>query len=220
MTFVEHLKRREISGIRVFGDSITAGFNASEPHLAWPALFAIEVGSVPVRNLAIAGTVLQGSPLADGEARPANGVGRFTEALLDTEHRDAILILYGYNDARYAKAPNSINVGNFRRDYARILGRLIAAGHADRLAIGSPPYIPEAGLSVGSVGFTGQSRQGFEAYVRATAELAQSHDIFYAPVYERMKSFDDGTLASPDIIHPNDAGHQIISQAFRHAARF
>ena len=219
MTFAGHLKSQRISGIRVFGDSITAGFAASQPHLAWPALFAVEMDALPLRNHAIPGTVLQASRLADGNARPDNGVGRFAEALLNTPHRDAILILYGYNDARYTAAPDSMNARNFSRDYAKMLERLIEAGHAERLAIGSPPYIPEAGLSVGSAGFTGQTRRGFEAYVRTVRDLARRFDIFYAPVYERMKASGDGTLASPDITHPNDAGHRVICDVFCNAAR-
>jgi len=142
MTFAEHLKSLGFSGIRVFGDSISAGFNASHPHLAWPALFAAELSALTLRNHAIPGTVLQASPLADGKARADNGVSRFAGALLDAPHRDAILILYGYNDARYMAAPDSMNAKSFSRDYANMLERLIEAGHAERLAIGSPPYIP------------------------------------------------------------------------------
>ena len=217
MTLGEHLKSLEISGIRVFGDSITAGFNASQPHLAWPALFAVEIDGFPIRNHAIPGTVLQGSRLADGKPRPDNGIGRFAKALLDTPHRDAILILYGYNDARYTAAPETMNVRNFIRDYTRMLEKLIEAGHRERLVIGSPPYIPDAGLSVGSAGFTGQTRAGFEAYAEAVKALAERFQVFYAPVYEKMKAQGDGTLASPDLTHPNDAGHRVIFEAFRDA---
>ncbi|MFB9947883.1 SGNH/GDSL hydrolase family protein [Rhizobium puerariae] len=218
MKFAEHLKSLEISGTRVFGDSITAGFNANQPHLAWPALFAAEVDGFPIRNHAIPGTVLQGSRLADGKPRPDNGIGRFRQALVDTPpHHDAILILYGYNDARYTSAPETMNVRNFSRDYAQMLEELVRAGHAKRLAIGSPPYIPDAGFSVGSTGFSGQTRSGFEDYAEAVRKLAQSFSIFYAPVYERMKAEGDGVLASPDLTHPNDAGHRVIFEAFRDA---
>ncbi len=218
MIFAEHLKSLSISGTRVFGDSITAGFNASRPELAWPALFAGAVDGFPIRNHAIPGTVLQGSRFAEGKPRPNNGVGRFFESLLDRPHEDAILILYGYNDARYTAAPETMNVAGFVRDYSRILKALIAAGHGQRIAIGSPPYIPDAGFSVGSEGFTGQTRQGFERYVEAVRELARQFPVFYAPVYERMMEHGDGLLASPDITHPNDSGHRVIFEAFRDAA--
>jgi hypothetical protein len=163
MRFAEHLKSLAISGTRVFGDSITAGFNASRAELAWPALFASAVEGFPIRNHAIPGTVLQGSKLVDGKPRPNNGVGRFVQALLDRPHEDAILILYGYNDGRYTAAPETMSVAGFVRDYSRILKELIAAGHGQRIAIGSPPYIPDVGFSVGSAGFTGQTREGFRA---------------------------------------------------------
>ncbi|SEI11779.1 Lysophospholipase L1 [Rhizobium tibeticum] len=219
MRFGEHLKSLGISGTRVFGDSITAGFNASQPHLAWPALFAAKVNGFPIRNHAIPGTILQGSRLADGKLRPDNGIGRFENALLNAPHRDAILILYGYNDARYTAAPDTMNVRNFTRDYAKMLEKLIEAGHAERLAIGSPPYIPDAGLSVGSTGFTSQTRMGFEGYVEVVRELSQRFSLFYAPVYESMKTHGDGDLASADLVHPSDAGHRAIFDAFINAVR-
>ncbi|WP_245571426.1 SGNH/GDSL hydrolase family protein [Neorhizobium alkalisoli] len=215
----DHLKSRGISGVRVFGDSITAGFNATQPDLAWPALFAAAVGGLPIRNQAIPGTVLQGSCLADGKPRPDNGIGRFENALLDAPHCDAILILYGYNDARYTAAPDTMNLRNFTGDYANMLERLIEAGHAERLAIGSPPYIPDAGFLVGSAGFTGQTRNGFESYVEVVHMLARRFSLFYAPVYETIKACGDGALASADLIHPNDAGHRAIFGAFMEADR-
>ncbi|MDR6817708.1 lysophospholipase L1-like esterase [Neorhizobium sp. 2083] len=214
MTFREHLKSLGISGTRVFGDSITAGFNATRSECAWPGLLAETVDGFPIRNHAIPGTVLQGSRLADGKPRPDNGVDRFDAALLDRPHQDAILILYGYNDARYTAAPETMNVAGFVRDYTRILEALVAAGHRGRIAIGSPPSLPDAGLSVGSAGFTGQTREGFEAYVGAVKELAERFSVFYAPVYESMIVFGDGALASPDITHPNDEGHRVIFEAF------
>lgn len=219
MALGEHLKTLGISGIRVFGDSITAGFNASRPHLAWPALFAAATDGFPIRNHAIPGTVLQGSRLADGKPRPDNGVSRFARTLLDAPHRDAILILYGYNDARYTAAPETMNVAGFVRDYTRLLQALIAAGHAERIAIGSPPYIPDAGFSTGSPGFTGQTRQGFEDYVEAVRKLAATFHVHYAPVYEQMKAHGDEALASSDLTHPNDAGHRVIFEAFLKAER-
>ncbi|MFA1673421.1 SGNH/GDSL hydrolase family protein [Rhizobium mongolense] len=217
MQFGDHLKSLGISNIRVFGDSITAGLKASQPHLAWPPLFAAEVDGLPIQNHAVPGTVLQGSRLADGKPRPDNGLGRFKRALLAGPHRDAILILYGYNDARYTAAPETMNVRNFTRDYARMLEKLIEAGHGERLAIGSPPYIPDAGFLVGSAGFMGQTRTGFEGYVEVVRMLARRFSLFYAPVYESMKAHGDGVLASADQIHPSDAGHRAISGAFINA---
>lgn len=217
MYFADRMKSLHPPAIRIFGDSISAGFNASAPELAWPALFAAEINGVRVLDHAIPGTVLQGSRLADGKVRPDNGTGRFEQALLEGPHDDAILILYGYNDARYTAAPLTMNVANFSRDYEAMLARLAEAGHADRLVIGSPPYIPDAGFSVGTAGFTGQTRKGFEDYVDAVRRLAMRFSIFYAPVYERMRMHPDGDLASTDLVHPNDAGHRVTFEAFRDA---
>jgi lysophospholipase L1-like esterase len=112
-----------------------------------------------------------------------------------------------------------MNVRNFSRDYATMLEKLIAAGHAERLAIGSPPYLPDAGFLVGSTGFTSQTRMGFEGYVEVVRKLARRFSLFYAPVYENMKAHGDGDLTSADMVHPNDAGHRAIFDAFTNADR-
>jgi hypothetical protein len=51
--------------------------------------------------------------------------------------------------------------------------------------------------------------------VETVRDLVTQFSVFYAPVYEMMAEFGDGALASSDITHPNDAGHQVIAQAFR-----
>jgi lysophospholipase L1-like esterase len=204
----------------VFGDSITVGLNASRPELAWPMLLAAEAGGLAVRNAAISGTILQGGAMADGLPRPDNGIGRYRAALLGEARADVVAILYGYNDGRYTAAPQSLNVEGFGRDYAALIEGLLAAGYrASDIAVGSPPYPCEAGFAVGSAGFTGQTRAGFERFVAVVGEIAERYGVFYAPVYEAMAAYPDGALASGDVTHPNDAGHRVIADAFSGAGR-
>jgi len=218
--YVESLRGRGARSLAVFGDSITVGLNASSEEASWPGILAASAGIVEVRNRAISGTILQGSSMANGAPRPDHGRGRYAEALLGEDRADAIAILYGYNDARYIAAPQSINPERFRRDYSQILQGILAAGYdPTSVAIGSPPYIPTMGFGVGSEGFAGQTRSGFEHYVQVVRELAAQFSVFYAPVYERMAAYGDGVLASPDITHPNDAGHRVIAHAFIEAIR-
>jgi lysophospholipase L1-like esterase len=213
LDFATRLAETGARSLAVFGDSITVGVAASRPELAWPQRFARGVGLGAVHNHAISGTVLQGSLLADGKPRPDNGINRY-RVLLEPEQADAVAILYGYNDARYTAALATMNPEGFRRDYETLLRALTDSPYAGRVAIGSPPYIPTRGFAVGSAGFTGQTRAGFEAYVDVVRELAQNFGVFYAPVYETMREHGDGALASPDITHPNDAGHAAIAAAF------
>jgi lysophospholipase L1-like esterase len=213
LDFATRLAEAGACSLTVFGDSITVGVAASRPELAWPQRFARGAGLGEVRNHAISGTVLQGSLLADGRPRPDNGISRY-RVLLEPAPAHAVAILYGYNDARYTVAPATMNPENFRRDYEVLLQALADSSYAGRIAIGSPPFIPTRGFGVGSAGFTGQTRAGFEAYVDVVRELAQKFGVFYAPVYEAMREHGDGALASPDITHPNDAGHAAIAAAF------
>lgn len=215
MIFSTALRGAGARSLAVFGDSITVGLNASRVELSWPMLLAADAGISDLRNRAISGTILQGGAMADGHPRPDNGLGRYRAALIESGRSDGLAILYGYNDARYIGAPDNLNAEAFRADYRAMLESLLAAGYAaEQIVLGSPPYASDTGLNVGSVGFTGQSRAGFERYVRVVEELAGAFGLYYAPVYERMAEQPDGALASPDITHPNDGGHRIIARAF------
>jgi lysophospholipase L1-like esterase len=146
-------------------------------------------------------------------------VGRYRDALLG-DRAEALAILYGYNDGRYTGAPATLNAQAFRRDYAEMLVGLLEGGFtAGSIVIGSPPCPSERGLGVGSAGFTGQTRIGFERYVEAARSLAAEFGVYYAPVYEVMRDYREGVLMSDDVTHPNDAGHAVIGTAFRLAMR-
>lgn len=216
-SFGKRCRRTGVETVAMFGDSITAGLAASAPDRAWTALFAAAAG-IRAIDRALPGTVLQNSADASGAPRPDNGLARCTRDLL-VDPADAICILYGYNDARYTGAPETFNPAAFERDMRILIGRLLAAGYAPAaIAIGSPPYPCDAGLQVGSSGFTGQSRAGFLAYVAAIGAVAGEFGLAYAPVYERMAERPDGSLASADITHPNNEGHALIARAFLDAA--
>ncbi len=217
MTLLERLKALNVGSLAAFGDSITVGLAASHPDKSWVNVLALKAGIATIHNAALSGTVLQGTSQADGAPRPGNGISRFEAKLLRPTPAGALVILYGYNDARHVGAPRTMNVANFAQTYRSILAVLLDNGFRDRLAIGSPPYPSTKGLSVGSAGFAGQTRDDFEAYVAATWQIAGEFGVFYAPVYERMRTHGDGSLASADITHPNDHGHDVIARAFAEA---
>jgi lysophospholipase L1-like esterase len=216
-SFGDAVRRRHVRTLAAFGDSITEGAGGSSPASAWASLLALGLGARLI-NRGRGGTVLQSTPVRDG--RGGSGVSRFRQDLLADDRADCVAILYGYNDARYTGDPARFNVEAFVRDYRIVLGGLLDSGFTrECVCIGSPPYIPDLGLGRGSPGFSGQTRGGFEAYVEAVRSVAAEFGVFYAAVYEAMAREPDGSLASADLVHPNDRGHGLIATAFAAAVR-
>jgi lysophospholipase L1-like esterase len=217
-TFAEHWQGRARS-LAVFGDSITAGSEASVPQHSWANLLADRLGVARLDNRGISATVLQNSPDATGRPRADNGLSRYARDLLAAERADLIAMLYGFNDARYTAAPATLNHDGFRRDYVALIEGLLAAGvAADAICLGSPPHIPDAGFAVDAEnGFAGQSRVEFQRYVRTVELIARDAGTYYAPVNEWMGAKGADRLVSADHVHPNDAGHARIAEAFADA---
>jgi lysophospholipase L1-like esterase len=205
--------------LATFGDSITFGMSATTPERSWASLLAVRLDCALV-NKGIPGTVMQNSPAMGGAPRPNNGWSRHKADLLGAERADCIAILYGFNDARYVGAPETFSIEGFIRDYRDVLGNLVAAGiRPEMVCLGSPPHIPNAGFAVGSEGFTGQTRERFQAHVEAVEAIARQFGVFHAPVNERMGTEGGDALVSDDMVHPNDEGHAKIAEIFAAAER-
>jgi lysophospholipase L1-like esterase len=218
--FADHARARGATSLATFGDSITEGMSATTPEHRWANRLAALLGVPVLRNKGIAGTVMQQSPMADGQPRPNNGRGRYERDLLGAECADLVAILYGFNDARYIGAPATFHHEHFVRDYREVLAGLLAAGFAPSdICIGSPPHIPDAGFAVGTAGFTGQKRPEFQRYVGTVKAIARETGCFYAPVNERMGAEGGDALLSEDHVHPNDAGHAKIAEIFADATQ-
>ncbi|WP_309083732.1 SGNH/GDSL hydrolase family protein [Chelativorans sp.] len=218
--FAEHVRKRGARSLATFGDSITEGMSASAPEKRWANLLATFLRVDRLANKGIAGTVMQQSPMADGKPKPNSGRARYERDLLGSDRADVIAILYGFNDARYIGAPETFHHANFVRDYKEVLAGLFAAGYRpEDICIGSPPHIPDAGFHVGTAGFTGQTREAFQAYVETVKQIAREAGTFYAPVNERMGAEGGDLLLSEDHVHPNDAGHAKIAEIFADATR-
>jgi len=218
-SFMGHVRASGATSLATFGDSITEGMSASAPEHRWANRLAATLG-VRLHNKGIAGTTMQNSPIATGEPKPNNGRSRYERDLLGPDRADVIAILYGFNDARYIGAPETFNMDGFLRDYRDVLTGLLGAGYLpESLCLGSPPHIADAGFSVGSEGFTGQTRAQFQTYVEAVKALAEEFGTFYAPVNERMQREGGDALLSDDYVHPNDEGHAKIAQIFASATR-
>lgn len=219
-SFAETARRLGARSLAVFGDSITEGMSASRPELRWADRLAAIIGTPVLFNRGIGGTVMQQSPMADGRAKSNSGRARFERDLLGEERADVIVIAYGFNDARYVGAPETFGHDNFVRDYREVLAGLFDGGYSgERLCLCSPPHIPDAGFSVGTPGFAGQSRQEFQRYVGTVKALAAEAKSFYARLNERMGRESGDALISPDHVHPNDLGHAKIAEIVAAAER-
>lgn len=217
-TFLARWQGRARS-LATFGDSITQALHIADMEARWPNLLARMLG-VRLDNRGLSATVMQASPDATGLPRAGNGRGRYEADLLGENRCDLVAILYGTNDARYTAAPSGFSRGNFERDYREVLDGLFRAGYGpEAVVIGSPPYLPDAGFSVGAEeGFAGQSRAEFQRYTSSVRNIAQAAGVFYAPVNERT-SMDGDALILADHVHPNDRGHAKIAESFAAAFR-
>ena len=207
------------ASIVVFGDSITAGQNASTNPNRWSDIVASSLGAT-LLNQGIAGTVLQNSNDSGGSARTNNGRDRYNSALLGGNKKEMCIIAYGFNDARYIGAPATFNRANYENDYREILTGLIAGGYgADDIVIVSPYYITDTGLATGSTGFAGQTRSVFETFVDTAKNLAAEFGTYYCDTYVAMRDNGGATLIDTDNIHPKNNGHAIIAATILAAKR-
>ncbi len=204
--------------LAVFGDSITVGMNASPIATnSWANIYST-TNSYTLNNKGISGTVLQNSLDSTSSPRANNGRDRFVSALLGANRSDKYVIMYGLNDLRYT-ASTDFNVNNYRHDYAEILSGLIRNGISPTdIVLASPTWIPDAGYSSGSAGFTGSNRTIHESYVAAVASLALEYGTKYVDTYTLMRdSATPSTLIDVDNIHPNNTGHAFIANAVQTA---
>lgn len=197
----------ELTGI---GDSFTVGANATTAANRYLNRVAAALGAT-VTNLAQGGRILQNSPMADGFPQTNNCRDRFRTVVTGAEHKEFVLIAYGFNDARYTAAPASVNAANYQNDYREVLVGLLCDGYRrDQILVVGPHYITDTGLQTGSEGFTGQTRTGFEEYVTAAQAVAAEFGVLYFDSYAYMRDNGGASLISDDNIHPNDQGHEVI----------
>lgn len=196
-------RKTALSGV-FFGDSITAGVGASVTANRWSSLLSSRMG-ITENNKGISGSVLQNTaPVQSG-----NGRDRY---LVDVYNQRPwrIFILYGINDIRY-NSPDWTPAA-FQNDLQEVVSGLISGGvNADDIILGSPPfvtgYIPSAPYDGGSI-----SRH--LAHVAAVAAVATNSGTRYVDVYRWMMNNGGAALVSNDTVHPNDAGHLQIANAF------
>ncbi|MFC7053806.1 SGNH/GDSL hydrolase family protein [Hansschlegelia quercus] len=204
-----------VTTLVAMGDSITAGVAASAPANSWVSKVAALLGATAT-NAGVNGTVLQNSADSGGSPRADNMRDRYAAQMTGASKKALAIIAGGLNDARYTAAPATMNVANYINDYREMLTGLVNGGYpANRIVIVTPHWMPDAGFSNGTTGFTAQTRSGYETYVKAAKDLAREFGCYLADSFAAMQSAAANGVAimDADAIHPNDAGHDVIMQA-------
>ena len=194
----QKLRAGEKVKIVAFGDSITAGGNASEPGLIFWERWASALrkryphASIETTNGATGGdTTVQ-------------GLQRLQEKVL-REKPDLVLIGFGMND--HNREGFGVPLDAFTGNLRTMISRVRAATSAEIVLFSAFPPNPK--WHYGS--------HNMEAYADATERVAREERCAYADVYHlwmtaaaRKKPED---LLANNINHPNDYGHWIYFQA-------
>lgn len=178
--------------IVAFGDSITAGGDATRPELVFWRRWAedLQRKHPAARIAAING--------ATGGDSTRQGLARLTNKVID-QRPDLVLLAFGMNDHNRGGVP----IPEFEANLKELISRIRAANGAEIVLCSAFP--PNPHWRFGS--------HRMDEYAAATERVARETEAAFADVYrnwqtiaERKKPED---LLGNDINHPNDFGHWI-----------
>ena len=203
-----------------FGDSVMVGSFASIPALQNINLFATGKSAGTPLNKGVGGTWITNLPsVATAPAATVdNGRDRFQADLMKANKRDSLVINYGFNDSRYTQLPHATMLAAFIEDYREVLNGLIIDGYKpEKIMLGNMYCLSDARLANTD---PDQTRAQYEAFVNGIEALAKEYGTFFAPTYQRMNANGGpAALIGGDDLHPNDAGHGVIADAYLAAVR-
>ena len=196
----QKLEAGEKVRIVAFGDSITAGGDASEPGLIfWERWAAALRGKYPRASI-------ETTNGATGGDATVQGLQRLQEKVLQ-QKPDLVLIGFGMND--HNREGYGVPLDKFVENLRTMIGRIRADPGAEVLLFSAFPPTPK--WHFGS--------HNMEAYAEATERVAREEHCAYADVYHfwmslaaRKKPED---LLANNINHPNDFGHWIYFEALK-----
>lgn len=205
-TLADSYRAYSITG---FGDSITAGHEATSAANRYLNRLAVLKSCKVINNAGIDGTILQNTiqntVSTIGAASDNNGRDTYLTRL-EAHESDYVVIYYGVNDMLLNDA--AITTANYEHDFIEILSDLIARGY-----VGSNIYILNIGyLSGYSLGgaYTAGSPEKHVAYNAAILRVAKLFLCRFADIYSAMVAGGEGALLA-DPVHPNDAGMELIA---------
>ncbi|HTH49103.1 MAG TPA: SGNH/GDSL hydrolase family protein [Candidatus Limnocylindria bacterium] len=179
-----------------FGDSITAGGDATRPGLIFWNRWAdaLRAEHPQVRLTAING--------ATGGDTTVQGLARLQAKVLD-QHPDLVLIGFGMNDHNKGSVP----VPQFAANLKELIARIRASTGAEIVLFSAFPPNPK--WKYGS--------HHMEDYAAATEQVARETGCAFADVFHPWQTFASRKkpedLLANDINHPNDFGHWIYFEA-------
>jgi acyl-CoA thioesterase I len=185
--------------IVAFGDSITAGGDASEPGLIFWERWADSLRRQYPR------ATIESVNGATGGDTTAQGLQRLEEKVL-RQKPDLVLVGFGMND--HNRESYGVPLKTFADNLETLIDRIRAAG-AEAVLFSAFPPNPKWHFG---------SHQ-MEAYAAATEQVARAKRCAFADVYHswislaaRKKPED---LLANNVNHPNDFGHEIYYRALQ-----
>lgn len=194
-------KKLEAGGpflIATYGDSITAGGEASEPDLRFQALYAKYLqtkypkSKIEVKDVSIPGY------------SSAEGVNWFDKYLGTVDKPDLVLVGFGMNDHN----KGSVEPEKYKENLITLVKMIRERKGADVVLFSTFP--PNENWHYGS--------HRMALYAEAAKQAAAETQCAYVDVYSTWKMVlqrkDQSSLLGNNINHPNDFGHWLYEQAF------
>jgi acyl-CoA thioesterase-1 len=196
---IEKLKSGEPMKVIAYGDSITAGGEASSPELQFPARYVEHLTKMfPQAKIALENG-------ATGGDNTVNGLARLDEKVL-TRSPDVVLVGFGMNDHNIPDV-GGVAIPAFKKNLEQMVNRIREQTGAEVILLSAFPPNPQWHFSSHSM----------EKYAEATKAAAGDCKVAYADVFGAWKPVlerkDPSSLLANNINHPNDFGHWLYLQA-------
>lgn len=191
----DKLRRGDAVKIVAFGDSITAGGDATSPELVfWQRWASALQGKYPRAKI----TAING---ATGGDSTVQGLARLQEKVINARP-DLVLVGFGMNDHNV----NGVPLDRFEANLREIIVRIRASTGAEIVLYSAFPPNPK--WKFGS--------NHMQDYAAATQRAAKDTQCAYADVYDNWQAISmrkkPEDLLGNNINHPNDYGHWIYFQ--------
>lgn len=199
------LEAGETLRIATYGDSITAGGEASAEKFQFKQRFADYLrGKYPKANIVIQDASIPGYTSSEG-------VAWFDKKIGAVERPDLVLVGFGMNDHNIVGFGTEL--ATFQANLVTLVKTIRERHGAEVILFSSMP--PNDKWHYGS--------HQMDKHADATRQAASEADCAYVDVYATwkmvLKRKDQPSLLNNDINHPNDFGHWLYAQAFE-ALRF
>lgn len=194
-------RKAALSGV-FLGDSITTGTGVSATNNRWSTQVAMSLGIAEI-NKGVSGSCAQ-SGSGDVSAIPA--IARYQNDVIN-QGASFVFILLGVNDVFRGA---DYTVAGYKRSLEKMIDDMVMAGISPRnIFLGTLPFTSDAFYAANQIG----SRQKATEYFVAAIEVSSSRNVVLVDVYTAMQA-NGGAALLADGLHPNDAGAQVVSQAF------